>query len=65
MDIQGVPKPPARIGFFVISRQPAFRLLKKNSSPEHWGPYANYAYKTVSVRFLGAEMFAKQNEILD
>ena len=36
-----------------------YRIFKSFFSPENWDPYANFAYKTVSVRFYGTEIFAR------
>ena len=33
--------------------------------PEKWDPYANLEYTTISVQYLGTEIFAKKNGILD
>ena len=42
-----------------------YLIFKSFFSSENWDPLANFEYKTISVRLLGAEIFAKQNAILD
>ena len=41
-----------------------YLIFKSFFSSENWDPYANFEYKTISVRLLGVEIFAKQNGIL-
>ena len=41
------------------------RNYKSFFPPENWDPYADFECKKVSVRFKGAEIFAKQNEVSD
>ena len=40
------------------------RIYKLFFSPENWDPYANFEYRTISLPFWGAEIFAKQNRFL-
>ena len=40
------------------------RIYKSFFSPENWDPYANFEYRTISLQFWGAEIFAKQNRYL-
>ena len=42
-----------------------YRIFKTIFSPENWYPYARVEYSNIFEQFLGAEMFAKQNGILD
>ena len=37
------------------------RIYKSFFSPENWDSYANFEYRTISLQFLGAEIFEKQN----
>ena len=41
-----------------------YRIFKPFFSPENLDPYARFEYSNIFERFLGAEIFAKQNEIL-
>ena len=42
-----------------------YPIFKPFFSPENWDPYARVEYSNIFERFLGAEIFAKQNGILD
>ena len=61
--IQGVSKknaPPS----LLHNSGTKYRIFKCFFSPENWDPYANFEYKTISVRYSGAEIFTKQNVVL-
>ena len=60
----GCPK-KNETGFLLNISATNDRILKLFSSPKNWDPYAHFEYRTIFVRFLGAEIFAKQNGILD
>ena len=38
------------------------RIYEQFFSPENWDPYANFKYRTNSVKFKVAEISTKQNE---
>ena len=42
-----------------------YRIFKSSFSPGNWDPFAHFKYTTISVRFFGAEIFAKQDATLD
>ena len=60
----GCPK-KNETGFLLNISATNDRIFKSFFSPENWDPYAHFEYRTISVRFLRAEIFAKQNWILD
>ena len=64
VEYTGCPK-KNETGFLLNISATNDRILKLFSSPKNWDPYAHFEYRTIFVRFLGAEIFAKQNAILD
>ena len=58
----GVPK-KMKLRFCLISRQPSIGFSNR-FFPLKTEIHKNFEYKPISVRFLGAEIFAKQNGIL-
>ena len=44
----------------LISQEPRNGFLNRFSSSKNWDPYVNFEYRTISVRYLGAEIFAKK-----
>ena len=51
-------------GFLLNISATNYRIFKSFFSPENWDPYASFEYKTISVRYLGAKIFTKQNAVL-
>ena len=64
LDIQRVPK-KNETAFLLNISATKYRIFKLIFSPENGDPYVNFEYITISVRFLMAEIFVKQNRILD
>ena len=62
--IQGVPKKLLLYVLLHISGTNE-RIYKPFVSAEHWDPYANNEYRTISMQFQGAEKFVKQNGFLN
>ena len=58
--IQGVPK---KIMLNISATK--YRIFKPFFSLENWDPYSRVEYSNFFERFFGAEIFAKQNGILD
>ena len=53
-------EPPCLLNISITNE----RIYKSFFSPENWDPYANFEYRTISLQFWGAEIFAKQNWFL-
>ena len=61
--LQGVPKKIDLLYLLNISGTKK-QISKPFFSSENWDPYENFEYWTISVRYYGDEIFAKQNGIL-